>query len=53
MYVMERVSTVILDGYQAYTVCSANVKAAEVIVRRTTINRLATASNDSLHVESR
>ena len=32
---------------------SANGKAAEVIVRRATINKLATVSNDSLHVESR
>ena len=32
---------------------SANAKAAEVIVRRATMNRLATVSNDSLHVESK
>ncbi len=32
---------------------SANGQAAKVIVRRGTINRLATVSNDSLHVESR
>ena len=34
-------------------ILSANGKAAEVCVKRTTANRLATMSNDSLHVESR
>ena len=32
---------------------AANRKAAKVIVRRATMNRQATVSNDSLHVESR
>ena len=32
---------------------AANRKAARVIVRRATMNRQATVSNDSLHVESR
>ncbi len=32
---------------------SANRQAAKVIVRRATVNRQATVSNDSLHVQSR
>ena len=49
-----------LDDYQAYTMrvadtcgVSTNGEAAEVIVWRATMHRLATVSNDSLHVQSR
>ena len=35
------------------SIISANENAAEVIVRRATIKKLANVSNDSLHVDSR
>ena len=38
---------IILEGYQACTICYANGKAAEVVVRRTTIDILATVLTDS------
>ena len=40
------------DGCRACTICSADGKAAEENVMHTTINGLATVSNDSLLVES-
>ena len=41
---------IIREGYQACTICSATGKAAEVVVRRTTIDILANVLTDSMHV---